>query len=374
MSKSPVKVSPAWALLIASALAVGLVSCNQGSTPTATADQSDQTTSTAPPTASTGKLLVVTTFLPMTEFTKAVAGDRAQVTQLLPTTVGPHDYQAKPEDARLLAKANVLVENGLGMENFLASLIKSAGNLRLQVIDASKGIAPIATEDSEAHPDHGAEEKHAEADPAAVEHDHDHGAFNPHVWLDPKRAIQQVENIRDGLIAADPAGKDTYTANAAAYIAKLRQLDQEFAQKLKPFAGQSFVTYHDFAPYFAQSYNLKPEFLVGIPEENASPEDVKRVMTAVKASNLKTLLTEPQAAEGPFAALAKDLKVQVSRFDPLEAAGPEGTQPDHYLRVMRQNLTNLHNALAGQSTQSWLPRRWPSHPVALAFRPWAMRA
>ena len=91
------------------------------------------------------ELQVVTTFIPITDFTKAVAGDRAQVTQLLPTNVGPHDFQAKPNDAEKLVKADVLIENGLGMEEFLDDLVKNAGNANLKIIDSSKGVQTIST-------------------------------------------------------------------------------------------------------------------------------------------------------------------------------------------------------------------------------------
>lgn len=211
------------------------------------------------------KLHVITTFVPITNFTKAVAGDRAQITQLMPDNVGPHDYQAKPEDIQSLAKADVLVINGLEMEAFLEDMIKNADNSELAMVDSSEGIAVIPNE--EEHEEHGDEHKgekdehdhedhkdeghaegkdhdhdedhaegedhkdddHAEGkdhdeekDHAKGGHDHDHGENNPHIWLDPKRAIQQVENIRDGLIKADPDGKSTYEANAAAYIDELK--------------------------------------------------------------------------------------------------------------------------------------------------------
>ncbi|MFM7448057.1 MAG: metal ABC transporter solute-binding protein, Zn/Mn family [Leptolyngbyaceae cyanobacterium] len=330
-------------VVVVSAIVVSLGSC-VSKAPTASSESPQVQTS---PT-STQKLVVVTTFIPMTNFTKAVAGDRAEVTQLLPPNVGPHDYQAKPEDAQKLAKANVLVKNGLGMEAFLEGLVKNAGNPNLKLIDASKGIATISNEVIEGH-------DHEQVTGEKAEDSHDHGEFNPHVYLDPKRAVQQVGNIRDGLIAADPSGKETYTANAAAYVEKLKQLDAGFTQKLNPFVDKTFVTYHDFAPYFAQSYNLKADFLVGIPEQNPSPEDVKRVITAAKNSNLKTLLTEPQAAGSQFSALAKDLNIQVSTFDSLETSGSEGLQPDYYLNTMRQNVKNLETAFSGQSAQLFLP-------------------
>jgi len=340
-------------LALAVTAVVGLGSCAPATTePGAVSPQAQAT-----PEAK-GKLKVVTTTLPVTNFTKAVAGNRAEVRYLLPSNVGPHDYQAKPEDVRTIAEADVLVKNGLGLEAYLDDLLASANNQDLKVIDTSQGVPAISNEAVEGH-------EHAAEEAAGESHEHE-GEFNPHIWLDPDRAIQQVENIRDGLIAADPEGKAAYTANAAAYINQLKALDAEIATALKPYAGKEFVTYHDFAPYFAQEYDLQVEYLVGVPEENPAPADVKRVMNAAQASNLRTLLAEPQAAGNSFEALANDLKVQVSTFDPMETSGPEGLQPDYYLKVMRQNVRNLQTAFSGKPIQSQLPVWSPARAFVVA--------
>jgi zinc/manganese transport system substrate-binding protein len=235
------------------------------------------------------------------------------------------------------------------MEAFLKDLIANAGNPNLKVVDSSQGVATITTEslEGEVHT-HGSEDEH------------DHGEFNPHIWLDPKRAIRQVENIRDGLIAADPEGKAVYTANAAAFIEKLKALDAEITASLQPYQGKTFIAYHDFAPYFAQSYRLKGEFLVDLPEENPSPADVKRVIDTARASNLKTLLTEPEVGQAAFSGIAADLKVQVSTFDPLESGDMAAQDPEYYLKVMRQNLQNLKTAFGQGTTQTRLPWVPPS--------------
>jgi zinc/manganese transport system substrate-binding protein len=309
----------------------------------------------------------MTTFLPITQFTKAVAGDRVEVTQLLPTNVGPHDFQARPEDVQRLTQADVLVQNGLEMEAFLEDLVANANNPDLKIIDSSEGIATIANEAVEGHShaegeDHDHAHDHAEGEEQAEAGHHHHGEFNPHIWLDPKRAIQQVENIRDGLIAADPEGEAEYNANAAAYIAQLQELDAEITSTLQPYTGKTFVAFHDFAPYFAESYGLNAEFLVDIPEGNPSPDDVKRVTDEVQASDLKAILTEPQAGESSFSALANDLNVAVSSFDPIETGPPEALEPEYYLTLMRQNVESLVTALGG-SPQSFLPL-WILQPVA----------
>jgi zinc transport system substrate-binding protein len=105
--------------------------------------------------ASEDVLQVVTTFLPITQFTNAVAGDRAEVVQLLPTNVGPHEYQAKPGDVQAIANADVLVQNGLEMEFFLDDMIDNAGNAELVIIDSSEGHwTSLASADDHGH-DHG---------------------------------------------------------------------------------------------------------------------------------------------------------------------------------------------------------------------------
>ncbi len=277
-------------------------------------------------TAQTG-LKVVTTFLPITLFTRAVAGDCATVTALIPPNLGPHDFQAKPGDLTALRQARVLVKNGLEMEGFLDNIVASAGNSQLKVIDSSRGVATMETED------------HGDA------HGHDHGAVNPHIWLDPLRAVQQVETIRDGLVKADPSCAEGYRRNAAAYTAQLKQLNNEIASQLKPYTGKTFIAFHDFAPYFAQRYGLNADYLVDVPELNPSPADLQRVSTEVKRTQLKALLSEPQEGNRSFNALAKDLGVKVVVFDPMETATEQASRdPATYLSVMRRNVADLRQA------------------------------
>ena len=354
------------ALWLASSVAIALGSC-AGTPETSEVGTADEALEIV-------DLTVMTTILPMTQFTNAVVGDRAEVIPLMPTNVDPHDFRASPADVQALASADVLVKNGLDMEFFLDDLIANAENPDLVIIDSSQGVPVVANEAVEGHGkadghDHSHDHDHAEAG----HHHHHHGENNPHIWLDPKRAIQQVENIRDGMIAVDPEGAEIYTANAAAFIAELEALDAEISEKLAPFAGQSFVVFHDFAPYFAESYGLKTEFLVDVPAINPSPEDVKRVVDTVQASNLKAIMTEPSAGEDSFAALAKDMGVDVGVFNPIEVGGPESVQPEYYLNAMRQNAANLAASFESFSpAQSWLPV-WPTQSVALVPQPVGLR-
>jgi zinc/manganese transport system substrate-binding protein len=272
---------------------------------------------------------VITTFLPITLLTRAVAGDCAEVRALVPPTLGPHDFQAKPSDLLALREARLLVKNGLGVETFLDPLMASAGNPKLVVIDSSRGVRTLAANTADGH-------------------GHGPGQLNPHIWLDPLRAAQQVDTIRDGLVKSDPGCAEGYRRRAAATTAQLQRLNADLARQLQPFRGKTFVAFHDVAPYFAERYGLKAVYLVDVPEMNPSPADLQRVAEAVKATQLRAVLSEPQAAARSFQALADDLGVPIGLFDPLETGSEADSRHlDTYLNTMRRNGANLVKAFGG---------------------------
>lgn len=283
------------------------------------------------------RLQVVTTVLPVTLFTRAVAGDCAQVQPLIPASAGAHDFQARPGDVAALRQARVLVKNGLGLERFLDKLVASADNPSLVVVDSSAGVATL--ESGEQGHSHGHGDGHA----------HGAGEVNPHIWLDPLRAVQQVETIRDGLVKADPSCAEGYRRNAGVFITQLRQLDQQLAAELAPFRGRTLVAFHDVAPYFAERYGLKAEFLVDVPSVNPSPADLQRVAASVRRYQLRALLSEPQQETGALQALAGDLGIGVRVFDPLETASEaQAQQPDTYLTVMARNGEQVRGVFAAR--------------------------
>ena len=284
---------------------------------------------------------IVTTFLPVHLFTKAVVGDTGEVDILISPGMEVHDYQATPDDAKLLATADVLVENGLGMEEFLSSLIANAGNSQLQQIDSSEGIEVIEG-DHDGHDEHEHDEhEHDEHEEKEHGHGHHHEGGNPHVWLDPVLAQQQVATIRDGLIEIDPNNADNYRTNADAYIQQLQQLDNEFQQRLAPVAGCNFITFHDAFPYLAQRYGLQQEAIVEIPEDSITPKDIQRVQQAAKQYQVKALLTEPGIEDKRIQQISGDLNLPLEAIDPLESGE---TDPQYYFQAMRGNLEALERA------------------------------
>ena len=273
------------------------------------------------------KTKVVTTFLPVYLLTKAVTGDVAEVDILVKPGTEVHEYQGTPANVKAIATANVVIKNGLGLEEFLSDTIKNAGNSQLVEIDVSKGIEPI-NKISPIDKTVGGED----------DHDHEHRFGNPHIWLDPVLAKQQIINIRDGLIMADPGNKANYETNAASYIQKLDNLNNEFQQTLKKTPNCTFITFHDAFPYLAKRYNLKQVAVVEIPEKQLSPTDVQKVVNTVKKYKTKALFSEPGLDNKLLTSISQDLQLTVRTLDSLETGD---TNPDYYFKAMKTNLQSL---------------------------------
>ena len=286
---------------------------------------------------------IAATFFPVYLFTRGVTGDSIPVEILIPTNSEVHDYQATPGNIQTLAQANILIKNGLGIEEFLTKLIANADNSQLVEIDSSAGIEPIQVEQEE-DGEHEKEnhENHHEDDEEQDKHgrSHHHEQGDPHIWLDPVLAQQQVANIRDGLIAADPENSATYGTNADNYIAQLQELDREFKSKLAPAKGCTIISFHDAFSYLTERYGLAQIAILEIPQDNLNPQDIQKVLQAVKKFEVKALLSEP-GRDKRLEQIAKDTGLPIETLDSLESGEPA---PQYYFQVMRRNLASLEKA------------------------------
>ena len=158
----------------------------------------------AAPALAQEKLKVLATFSILGDLVRNVGGDRVEVTTLVGPNSDAHVYSPAPADAKKVAAARVVVTNGLGFEGWMARLVKASGTKASPVV-ASKGVKPRRQADS---------------------HGHGHGNVDAHAWQSVANVKIYVANIRDALIAADPAGKATYDANAQAYTRQARRTRQ----------------------------------------------------------------------------------------------------------------------------------------------------
>jgi zinc/manganese transport system substrate-binding protein len=272
---------------------------------------------------------VVATFSILADLAKNVGGDRVEVSSLVGPDGDAHVYAPTPADGRRLADAALVVANGLKLEGWMGRLIRSSGT-KARIVEAAKGVLPIKAE----------------------EHGHDHGGHaevNPHAWQSVANAKIYVANIRDGLIAADPAGKASYEANAAAYLARLDELDAEIRAAVGriPRDRRKIITSHDAFGYFQKAYGIAFVAPQGVSTEaEASAKDVGRIIQQIRRERIPAVfletITDPRLAER----IAKESGAKVGGrlySDALSAPdGPAGT----YIDMMRHNIRALGAALS----------------------------
>ena len=269
---------------------------------------------------------IVTSFYPMYVFTQNVVRDvpGVRVVNMASESAGClHDYQLQTRDMITLEGADALIINGGGMEQFMDKVI--AQRPELPVINASDGIEMLCGED-----DHDG-------------HDHDHGVYNAHVWLDPALAMRQVQNIADGLAAVDSENAEAYQRNAAAYKARLQALHAELSAQLAPLAGSAIVTFHEAFTYFADAYGL---VVAGVIANDAGEEPSTRQIAAtcdlVKQYQVKALFVEPQYPTKSAETIARETGAKVFTLDPVVSG--DGS-PESYENAMRENARVLTEAL-----------------------------
>ena len=268
-----------------------------------------------------GKVKVSVTFNALYEFTKAVGGDKVEVSTIIPDGTEPHDFEPKAQDLVALSQAEVFVYNGLGLEVWAQDAISAAGNEKLIAVDASSGIEPITESENTAA----------------------RGLFDPHIWLSLKCAETEVANIRDALIKADSANKDFYEANCADYIAKLESLYNDYNEKFGLVEKQSFVTGHAAFAYLCRDFGLSQKSVEDVfAEGEPSAKQLTELAEYCKASGVTTIFAEEMASPEVSQTLASEVGAVVETIYTIESAEDGLT----YLERIDYNLSKIYDSMS----------------------------
>ncbi len=282
----------------------------------------------AVPTAASaqGKVKVIASFSILGDFVKNVGGDRVEVATLVGPNGNAHVYAPSPADAKKVAAAKAIFVNGLGFEGWLDRLVK-ASNTKAPIVVASKGIKP----------------RERDAD-----QDHGHGHIDPHAWQSVANAKVYVGNIRDALIAIDPAGKATYETNAAVYRAKLDALDQEVKDTIAkiPAGRRAVITSHDSFGYFESAYGI--EFIApqGVSTETeASAKDVAAIITQIRKQKIVAVFLENVTDPRLVKQIASETGAKIGGTLYSDALTGNTGEAPNYVDLIRHNLKQLAGAL-----------------------------
>ena len=269
------------------------------------------------------KIKVVATFSILGDLVGEVGGDRVELSTLVGADTDAHAYQPKPADARTVADAKALVSNGLGFEGWIDRLAKAAP-FKGRAIVASAGVPTIAAGHS-----HG--------------HSHGHGP-DPHCWQDVAAARRYVDTIAKGLAAADPAGAERYRDRAAAYDARLIELDGWVRSEIGkvPANQRKAITGHDSFRYFSKAYGVQFQSPRGYnTSTEPSAKDVAALIRQVREQKIKALFVENMTNPGLVEQIAREAGAVVGPRLYSDALSKPGGPAATYEAMMRHNVTAL---------------------------------
>jgi ABC-type Zn uptake system ZnuABC Zn-binding protein ZnuA len=300
-----------------------------------------------------GPVKAVATISIIADIARNVGLDHASIDVLVPNDGDPHQFDPRPDDVRKLSDAQLIFANGAGLERFLVPLIQASGS-KASIITVSAGL-PIQRM-GQAVPNTGPTPTplgiSGTLDCAVPQAGAEAEYCDPHLWQNPLNVVTYVENIRDAFARVDPANADAYQANAAAYIAKLKQLDADITASLSAIkqADRQLVTNHDALGYFAARYQFTIAAVVlpgGAAGEviEPDPQQVARLIDQLKAEKVKALFIENTSTNKLAAQIAAQAGITVVTGLYTDALGEPGTDGDTYIKMMAANAKAIQAAL-----------------------------
>jgi zinc/manganese transport system substrate-binding protein len=274
----------------------------------------------ASPVRAQDRLNVVASFSILGDFAKNVGGERVNVTTLVGPNGDVHVYTPAPADAKKVADAKLLVINGLGLEGWLPRLLQASGG-SAPIVTATKGIAPLKLG--------------SDAD--------------PHAWQSVANAKTYVANIRDALVAADPADAEVFRSQAQTYLAKLDALDREVREAVAriPQDHRKVISTHDAFGYFAAAYGI--EFIApeGVSTESeASARDIAGIISQIKASKIPAVFLENISDPRLMQRIAAESGARIGGTLYSDSLTDEKGEAPTYIDMVRHNIRALTSALA----------------------------
>jgi ABC-type Zn uptake system ZnuABC Zn-binding protein ZnuA len=268
----------------------------------------------------TGVLRVVATTTVFADIVRQVGGDHVTVDSIIPAGVGPEDYEPRPDDARRIAAAQLIVSNGVGLDDFLDKIVQATGSTDVDRLVLGDGIPTIKVD----------------------------GEANPHFWLDPSLVERYyVPAIRDRLTKLEPAAAADIAKRADDYVAQLRALDAENVAKVAalPADHRKLVSFHDAFPYFAAHYGFE---VIGVILENPGQEpsagELAALVSRIKSTGVHAVFSEAQFDPKLARTLASEAGVtEVVTSMYTDALGPAPAET--YLGMMRWDMDEVVRAL-----------------------------
>ncbi|RKD25555.1 hypothetical protein BEP19_01015 [Ammoniphilus oxalaticus] len=283
------------------------------------------------------QLSIYTSLFPLYDFTRKIAGERAEVKNIVPPGVEAHDFEPKAKDMMMLNDADLLIYNGAGFEGWIEKVSAALNNDKLKQVDASQGIDLLPAEGSgeealgeEGHHGHGQS-----------------GPWDPHVWLDPNRAKQQAETIRDALIEVDPAHQTEYERNYEQLARQFDELDARLDDLREHVQQKSLVVSHASFGYLTETYDFEQIAIAGLsPANEPTQRELQLIIEQIEARQVTYILFETLVSGKIAEVIKKEVGAEALTLNPLEnVTEKEVADGKDYFAIMDENIDVLKKAL-----------------------------
>jgi ABC-type Zn uptake system ZnuABC Zn-binding protein ZnuA len=288
-------------------------------------------------------LRVVATTTVLADLVAQVGGDDVIVTSLVPKGGEVHTFDPTPSDLQAVTSADLIVMNGLGLDEWLADIVADSG-ATATIVELAEDLEGVTYLAGDAHGDEDEGEEGASGD----DHAHDGEAVNPHLWLNVAYASKYVERLVETLSAMDPELADGVGTRGKAYLARLADLDTTTRARIGeiPEADRVIVSFHEAFPYFAAAYGLTVVgTIVDAPGQDPSAGEIATLVEAIRASGAKAVFGEVQFSPDLAEIVAEEADVAVETQLYSDSLGDAPI--DTYEGMMRWNVDRVVAALGG---------------------------
>ena len=306
--------------------------------------------------------VVYTSFYPIYNLTKQIAGDKMEVKSFTNLKAESHGWEPSAKDIAELSNSKLMFINGAGMEEWEDSIEDSTD---IELVDTSEGLDLIKAnhedhdQEHEEH-DHEHEEEHADHDhdheeadedheheEEHADHEHNHGEFDPHTWLSPKNGLVQAKVIAEKLSQVDPANKDYYMDNYQKIEEELNSMIDEYSQKFEEASNKNFLVNHKAFSYIARDFNLNQIALTSLTStDDTDAKTLKEAAEKAKELNINTIFYEMAGSDKSAKTLADEIGAETKPLNTLELATDEDLDNNKtYQELIRYNLEEIYKSL-----------------------------
>ncbi len=265
------------------------------------------------------KILVVTTIYPVYDFVSNIAGDRAEIINLVPAGTEPHDFELSTGDMQLLEEADLFIYNGAGMEHFVDKMLNAVSNKELKAVEAAGVVKTLSSGEK----------------------------TDPHTWLSVQNAILESEVIKDAFVQIDKEHKEVYERNFEDYKDRLEDLDRTYKEELSGLSGNTIVVAHEAFGYLCAAYGLNQNAVEGLTADS-EPDSakMKEIIDFCRENDIQVIFFEELVSPKVANTIAEEIGAETMVLNPIE--GLTVSQEEEgldYIGLMEENLEALKKAL-----------------------------